>query len=148
MADIAAIVNLVNEYALLFGQSKGSPTSLLGLFTPDATLTDDFVGHSTGHDEIRGSLESLFELEFLSETSQIPQGHHVRFDSDNSASVTSYTVMFWKCNPIMIVRWSDKVVKTDEGWRFAARTSEAIQKNLEHLGEMQLRGKKSYATHE
>ncbi|OQR92557.1 hypothetical protein THRCLA_22380 [Thraustotheca clavata] len=148
MTEIASIVNLVNEYAFLFGKNNGSPTQLLELFTPDATLTDDFVGFSQGSDEIRGSLESLFELEFLSETSHIPQGHHVVFESDNSAKVTSYTVMFWKCNPSMIVRWTDKVVKTDDGWRFQARVSEAIQKNLEHLGEMQLRGKKSYATHE
>ncbi|EQC39166.1 hypothetical protein SDRG_03372 [Saprolegnia diclina VS20] len=148
MAEIASIVNLVNEYAFLFGKSNGSSTQLLELFTPDATLSDDFAGEANGHDEIRAALETLFELEFLSETSHIPQGHHVIFESDNAAKVTSYTVMFWKCNPSMIVRWTDKVVKTEQGWRFAARTSEAIQKNLEHLGEMQLRGKKSYASHE
>ncbi|KAF0682458.1 Aste57867_25410 [Aphanomyces stellatus] len=145
----AAIVNLVNEYAFLFGTNNGNANQLLGLFTEDATLNHEFVGKSHGHDEIRSSLEELFGLEFLAEASHVPQGHFVAFESEKEATVTSYTVMFWKCNPVLIVRWTDNVVLGLDGkWRFQHRTSEAIQKNLEHLGEMQLRGKKQYQQHE
>ncbi|RHY29952.1 hypothetical protein DYB32_004739 [Aphanomyces invadans] len=145
--NLAAVVNLVNEYAFLFGTNNGSPTQLLNLFTEDASLNDDFVGQSRGHDEIRRSLEELFGLEFLAEASHIPQGHFVSFVSEKEATATSYTVMFWKSNPVLIVKWTDVVVYVDGHWRFHSRTSEAIQKNLEHLGEMQLKGKKQYPQH-
>ncbi|KAL3671301.1 hypothetical protein V7S43_003232 [Phytophthora oleae] len=148
MADVAAIINLVNKFALSYSLEDGdkSVKTLLTLFTEDATFFEELVGgNCTGKSEIEAALLELGQLKFLSDTRHLPSGHVVELTDSENAIVTSHTTVFWKCTPVMVVTWSDVVVKRDGQWQFQKRAADAVQKNLEMIGEMQLRGKKQYS---
>ncbi|CEG40768.1 uncharacterized protein PHALS_10952 [Plasmopara halstedii] len=148
MAEVAAIINLVNKFALSYSLEGGekSVKTLLALFTEDATFFEELVGGvCSGKSEIETALQELTQLKFLSDTRHLPSGHVVELADAENATVTSHSTVFWKCTPVMIVTWSDVVVKQDGQWKFQKRAAEAVQKNLEMIGEMQLRGKKQYA---
>ncbi|TDH67983.1 hypothetical protein CCR75_003461 [Bremia lactucae] len=148
MADIAAIINLVNTFALSYSLEDGdkSVKTLLALFTEDATFFEELVGGTcTGTGEIEAALQELSQLKFLADTRHLPSGHVVELLFSEKATVTSHTTVFWKCTPVMVVTWSDVVVKCDGKWKFLKRAADAVQKNFEMIGEMQLRGKKQYA---
>lgn len=148
MAEVAAIINLVNKFALSYSLEDGdkSVKTLLALFTDDATFSEELVGAvCSGKSEIETALHELAQLKFLSDTRHLPSGHVVELSSAEHATITSHTTVFWKCTPVMIVTWSDVVVKQDGHWKFQKRAADAVQKNLEMIGEMQLRGKKQYA---
>ncbi|RLN52180.1 hypothetical protein BBJ28_00014967 [Nothophytophthora sp. Chile5] len=148
MADIAAIINLVNAFAASYSleDADKSVKALLALFTEDASFTEELVGGScAGKAEIESALQELAALKFLADTRHLPSGHVVELADAEHATVVSNTTVFWKCAPVMIVKWTDAVVKRDGKWQFQKRTADAVQKNLEMIGEMQLRGKKQYA---
>ncbi|OWZ14957.1 hypothetical protein PHMEG_00011490 [Phytophthora megakarya] len=148
MADVAAIINLVNKFALSYSLEDGdtSVKTLLSLFTEDATFFEELVGGScTGLSEIEAALQELAQLKFTADTRHLPSGHVVELSDADNATVTSHTTVFWKCTPVMVVAWSDVLVKRDGQWKFQKRAADAVQKNLEMIGEMQLRGKKQYA---
>ncbi|KAG6576472.1 nuclear transport factor 2 family protein [Phytophthora cinnamomi] len=148
MADVAAIINLVNKFALSYSLEEGdkSVKSLLALFTEDATFFEELVGgQCAGTSEIEAALQELVKLKFLADTRHLPSGHVVELSDAEHATVTSHTTVFWKCTPVMVVTWSDAVVKQDGAWKFQKRAADAVQKNLEMIGEMQLRGKKQYS---
>lgn len=150
MAEIGAIINVVNSFALAysFEDSDRSVKTLLSLFSDDATFAEELVGECVGKSAIEEALLELSGLKFLADTRHLPSGHVVELSDAEHAKVTSSTVVFWKCVPVMIVKWSDDVVKRDGKWVFHARRGESVQKNLEMIGEMQLRGKKQYAHQE
>lgn len=148
MADLSAIVNLVNAFALhySFEDSEASVRALLALFADDAKFSEELVGSCSGKTEIEAALKELAGLTFLADTRHLPSGHVVELaPGGDSATVQSSTTAFWKCVPVMLVHWTDEVVKRDGRWVFVSRKAEAVQKNLELIGEMQLRGKKQYA---
>lgn len=149
MADIGAIINLVNSFALSysFEDADKSVRALVALFTDDATFSEELVGGAcSGKTEIETALQELSGLTFLADTRHLPSGHVVELAAGGDrATVRSSTAVFWKCVPVMLVQWTDEVVKRDGRWLFQARKAEAVQKNLEMIGEMQLRGKKQYA---
>ncbi|KAF1318477.1 hypothetical protein FI667_g13877, partial [Globisporangium splendens] len=147
MAEIGAIINLVNSFALAysFEDSERSVKTLLSLFSDDATFAEELVGECVGKSAIEEALVELAGLKFLADTRHLPSGHVVELVDAEHAKVTSSTVVFWKCVPVMIVKWSDDVVKRDGKWVFHTRRGDSVQKNLEMIGEMQLRGKKQYA---
>uniref|UniRef100_H3H1M1 SnoaL-like domain-containing protein n=1 Tax=Phytophthora ramorum TaxID=164328 RepID=H3H1M1_PHYRM len=148
MADVAAIINLVNKFALSYSLEDGdkSVKTLLSLFTEDASFFEELVGgNCTGKSEIEAALQELVQLKFLADTRHLPSGHVVELLDTENASVSSHTTVFWKCAPVMVVTWTDVVVKRDGQWKFQKRAADAVQKNLEIIGEMQLRGKKQYA---
>ncbi|KAF4044843.1 SnoaL-like domain [Phytophthora infestans] len=148
MADVAAIINLLNKFALSYSLEDGdkSVKTLLALFTEDATFFEELVGgNCSGKSEIEAALHELAELKFVADTRHLPSGHVVELSDSENATVTSHTTVFWKCTPVMVVTWSDVVVKHDGQWKFQKRTADAVQKNLEMIGEMQLRGKKQYS---
>ncbi|KAG7396203.1 hypothetical protein PHYBOEH_002644 [Phytophthora boehmeriae] len=148
MADIAAIINLVNKFALAYSLEDGdkSVKELLSLFADDATFFEELVGGScSGQAEIEAALKELSTLKFLADTRHLPSGHVVELSDAEHATVASHTTVLWKCTPVMVVKWTDAVVKVDGHWKFQKRSADAVQKNLEMIGEMQLRGKKQYA---
>ncbi|TYZ61931.1 hypothetical protein PybrP1_001373 [[Pythium] brassicae (nom. inval.)] len=125
--------------------AERSVKALLALFADDATFVEELVGECAGKSAIEEALLELAGLKFLADTRHLPSGHVVELADAEHATVTSSTVVFWKCVPVMIVKWTDEVVKRDGKWLFQARRGDAVQKNLEMIGEMQLRGKKQYA---
>lgn len=147
MSEISAIINLVNSFALAysFEDAERSVKALLALFADDATYVEELVGECAGKSAIEEALLELAGFKFLADTRHLPSGHVVELTDAEHATVTSSTVVFWKCVPVMIVKWTDDVVKRDGKWLFQARRGDAVQKNLEMIGEMQLRGKKQYA---
>ncbi|TMW64341.1 hypothetical protein Poli38472_012963 [Pythium oligandrum] len=147
MADLAAIVNLVNSFALSysFEDAEKSVKDLLSYFAADASFTEELVGSCSSKAEIEAALVELSGLKFLADTRHLPSGHVVTLVDANTATVKSSSVVYWKCVPVMVVKWTDEVVKVDGAWLFKSRVAEAVQKNLEMIGEMQLRGKKQYA---
>ncbi|RLN10186.1 hypothetical protein BBI17_004112 [Phytophthora kernoviae] len=148
MADITTIVNLVNKFALSYSLEDGekSVKELLSLFADDATFFEELVGGScSGKTEIESALKELSALKFLADTRHLPSGHVVEISDSEHALVSSHTTVFWKCTPVMIVKWADEVTKVDGQWKFQKRSADAVQKNLEMIGEMQLRGKKQYS---
>ncbi|KAJ0408149.1 hypothetical protein P43SY_002119 [Pythium insidiosum] len=147
MSDIAAIVNLVNRFAQAYSleDADKSVKQLLALFASDASFTDELVGSCDGKPAIEAALLELSGLKFLADTRHLPSGHVVDLVDDAHAKVTSSTVVYWKCVPVMVVKWTDEVRKVDGAWVFQSRAAESVQKNLEMIGEMQLRGKKQYA---
>ncbi|GLE00765.1 hypothetical protein PINS_up009553 [Pythium insidiosum] len=147
MSDIAAIVNLVNRFAQAYSleDADKSVKQLLALFAADASFTDELVGSCDGKAAIEAALHELSGLKFLADTRHVASGHVVDLVDDATAKVSSTTVVYWKCVPVMIVKWTDAVRKVDGAWVFQSRVAESVQKNLEMIGEMQLRGKKQYA---
>ncbi|CAI5744461.1 unnamed protein product [Peronospora destructor] len=148
MSDVAAIINLVNTFALAYSleDAKSSVKTLLSLFTDDATFFEELVGgNCTGKSEIEAALQELAKLTFVTETRHLPSGHVVDLVDAENATVSSHTTVFWKCTPVMVVAWTDVLVKRDGQWLFQKRAADAVQKNLEMIGEMQLRGKKQYS---
>lgn len=151
MAEIASIINLVNSFAAAYSLEDGekSVKTLVGLFAEDASFTEELVGGtSVGSTEIQTALLELSSLTFLADTRHLPSGHVVELVDAEHAKVVSSSVVFWKCVPVMLVKWTDSVVKRDGKWLFKSRQAESVQKNLEMIGEMQLRGKKQYAQQE
>lgn len=148
MTDIGAVINLVNSFALSYSFEEPEPAvrALLALFTDDARFEEELVGACSGKTEIEAALQELSRLTFLADTRHLPSGHVVELEAGGDrARVRSSSTVFWKCVPVMIVKWTDEVVKRDGRWLFQARKAEAVQKNLEMIAEMQLRGKKQYA---
>uniref|UniRef100_A0AAV1T3V8 SnoaL-like domain-containing protein n=1 Tax=Peronospora matthiolae TaxID=2874970 RepID=A0AAV1T3V8_9STRA len=149
MSDIAAIINVVNKFALAYSleDADASIKTLLSLFTADATFVEELVGGKcSGKSEIEAALKELAELKFVADTRHLPSGHVVELVDADNATVSSHTTVFWKCTPVMVVAWTDVLVKSADGqWLFQQRAADAVQKNLEMIGEMQLRGKKQYA---
>ncbi|CAI5736029.1 unnamed protein product [Hyaloperonospora brassicae] len=148
MSDVAAIINLVNKFALAYSleNAEQSIQTLLSLFTDDATFVEELVGGKcAGKSEIEAALKDLAELKFVADTRHLPSGHVVELLDADNATVSSHTTVFWKCTPVMVVAWTDVLVKRDSQWLFQHRAADAVQKNLEMIGEMQLRGKKQYA---
>jgi hypothetical protein len=104
---------------------RADPVAVVGCFTTDATV-DYGPGLAVGG---RDDLLALFDR-FLSST--VATSHHltnVRIrPSDNGAEVTSY-VMAWHLLPtdehlLIVGRYLDTVVRTEEGWRLAHRRLE------------------------
>lgn len=147
MADIALIINLVNTFAYSYSleDADKSVKILLNCFANDAKFSDELVGSNTGKTEIEAALVELSQLKFLADTRHLPSGHVVEIVDASHANVKSSTVVYWKCIPVMVVKWVDEVIKVDGKWVFQSRVAEPVQKNLEMIGEMQLRGKKQYA---
>ncbi|CAH0478336.1 unnamed protein product [Peronospora belbahrii] len=148
MSDIVAIINLVNKFAFAYSLENAdlSVKTLLSLFTDDATFFEELVGGiCTGKSEIEAALQELAKLKFVTETRHLPSGHVVELLDTDNAKVSSHTTVFWKCTPVMVVTWTDVLVKCDGQWLFQRREADAVQKNLEMIGEMQLRGKKQYS---
>lgn len=148
MSDVAAIINLVNKFALAYSleEADKSVKTLLSLFTEDATFFEELVGGScSGKSEIEAALQEMAKLKFLADTRHLPSGHVVELSDAENATVSSHTTVFWKCTPVMVVTWTDVLVKRDGQWLFQKRAADAVQKNLEMIGEMQLRGKKQYS---
>ncbi|DAZ96796.1 TPA: hypothetical protein N0F65_007057 [Lagenidium giganteum] len=147
MSEFSAIINLVNTFAHAYSleDPERSIKQVLALFAADATFTDELVGNCKGKVEIETALQELAGLKFLADTRHLASGHVIDLVDADHAKVTSSTVVYWKCTPVMVMKWTDEVVKQDGKWIFQSRTSESLQKNLEMIGEMQLRGKKRYS---
>lgn len=95
-------------------------------------------------DNLREMLSEQLSLSFVDQVRQIFQGHTVTLTSDSTAQVQSYVITYYKCTPVIITHWDDQVTKASSSWKFKARTCVDVQKNFELLGELQLKGQKSY----
>jgi hypothetical protein len=147
MSEFGSIITLVNQFALAFSfeNPDTSIQILMKLFTEDASFTDELIGNCSGKIEIENALKELAGLTFLSDTRHLASGHVIDLIDASNAKVNSSTVVYWKCSPVMVVQWTDEVIKMDGKWLFKSRKAEPVQKDLQLIGEMQLRGKKSYS---
>ena len=139
---------MVNSYHALFDNERieGSIDQIMELFSPDCTMETEMFGSAQNATEVKELLQSTAALGFLDEVRHVVQGHVVKFEegSTTAATVSSYVTAFWKCTPVTLSQWTDTVKYDGSVWRFHSRTCVDLQKNLELIGEMQLRGKKSY----
>lgn len=150
MGEVGRIVNLINTYHHILDEEKdGNDTvnKIMNLFHTECQMeTETFGSSATGETEVKELLNSYISLDFLRGIRHIVQSHVVELAQDNaSARVSSYVTAFWKCRPVTLSQWTDQVVLVNGTWKFKARKSVDLQKNLELIGDMQLKGKKSYA---
>lgn len=122
--DRAALVDLASRYALAVDTLDFE--RLRAVFVDDATL-DTGRGIRTGLDEILTAMEGLRRYEATSHVlgQQVVEAtdegatgvtyctaHHLRADGDS------------RTDTVMHIRYHDRFVRTDAGWRIAARRLE------------------------
>jgi ketosteroid isomerase-like protein len=120
--DIAAIQQLYARYN--HAVDMGSPTAFAEVFTPDAVFVTD-MGTYTGRDallEFAGWFRGAMSTNVRHWTNNL-----VLEESGAGASGACYLVAFSVGDPagpkpMASGLYDDRLVRTPEGWRFAART--------------------------
>lgn len=131
-ADLIAIRRLVDDYARMADRIDND--GLAGLFAPDGELcifdrgTPDPVRVRIGRDEISAAITGLSRYEV---TQHLVANHYVELDGDVASGETFCRASHVRPveggpvgaleNYVMNIRYLDRFVRLDEGWRIARR---------------------------
>ena len=130
--DLGAIRRLVDDYARC--ADRIDATGLAALFTPDGVLricergNPEPVRQRTGRDEIATAIAGLTRFEV---TMHLVGNHYVELDGDTATGETFCRASHVRMveggaegereNYVMNIRYLDRFVRSDEGWRIAER---------------------------
>ena len=123
LEDRDAIADLVHEYARLADECE--PERVAALFSEDACA--DF-GPGLGAHRGRAAIERFFQgLHVFARTSHHVSNLQVRFEGDGRARGIAYVLAWHELRgegaktASAFARYEDEYVRTEAGWRFAAR---------------------------
>lgn len=121
LADRQALTDLVARYALAVDTRDFA--DLHQVFVADATL-DTGRAVRSGIDEITDAMQGLLRYE---STSHVLGQHVVRPDGDGATGITYCSAHHLtvdgdvRTDTVMQIHYHDRYVRTDDGWRIAAR---------------------------